>query len=70
MQRIIDLGDGTCVKLTVSEYFTPNGRSINGEGITPDVEAELQENEENPEADSQLDTALSELEKRYQQNAQ
>ncbi|GAA6491178.1 S41 family peptidase [Candidatus Bariatricus faecipullorum] len=70
VQRIIDLGDGTCVKLTVSEYFTPNGRSINGEGITPDVEAELQENEENPEADSQLDTALSELEKRYQQNAQ
>lgn len=70
VQRIIDLRDGTCVKLTVSEYFTPNGRSINGEGITPDVEAELQENEENPEADSQLDTALSELEKRYQQNAQ
>ena len=37
VQQIFDLGDGTSVKLTIAEYFTPNGRSIDGEGITPDV---------------------------------
>ena len=38
MQRIISLGDDTAVKLTISEYFTPNGINIHGIGIVPDVE--------------------------------
>lgn len=58
VQQIFDLGDGTCLKLTVSEYFTPKGRSINGEGVQPDVEVEYEKNEEDPEADNQLDAAL------------
>ena len=41
VQSIIPLGDGTAVKVTVSSYFTPNGRDIHGEGITPDIEVEL-----------------------------
>lgn len=40
VQRIIDLGDGTAVKLTISEYYTPNGENIHGIGIEPDVEVE------------------------------
>lgn len=28
VQQIFDLGDGTCVKLTMAEYYTPNGRNI------------------------------------------
>lgn len=32
--------DGSVVKLTVSEYFRPNGETVNGKGITPDVEAD------------------------------
>ena len=32
--------DGTAVKLTVTEYFRPNGDTVNGVGITPDIEAE------------------------------
>ena len=35
VQNLFDLKDGTCVKLTTSEYFTPKGRSIDGKGITP-----------------------------------
>ena len=58
VQQIFDLGDGTSVKLTISEYFTPNGRSIDGEGITPDVEVEYEADENNPEADNQLEKAL------------
>lgn len=58
VQQIFDLGDGTSVKLTIAEYFTPNGRSIDGEGITPDVEVECEADENNPEADNQLEKAL------------
>ena len=35
--------DGTAVKLTVTEYFRPNGDTVNGVGITPDIEAEGEE---------------------------
>lgn len=58
VQQIFDLGDGTSVKLTIAEYFTPNGRNIDGEGITPDVEVEYEADENNPEADNQLEKAL------------
>ena len=37
VQQLISLGDGTCLKVTIAEYYTPSGRSINGTGVTPDV---------------------------------
>lgn len=37
VQTIIPLGDGRAVKLTTARYFTPNGRSIQAEGIVPDM---------------------------------
>lgn len=40
VQQLIDLTDGTILKLTISEYFTPLGRSIHGIGIEPDVVVE------------------------------
>lgn len=61
VQQIFDLKDGTCVKLTIAEYFTPKGRNINGTGITPDVEVEYEKNDEDPEADNQLDKAVEVL---------
>ncbi len=61
VQQIFDLKDGTSVKLTIAEYFTPKGRNIHGKGITPDVEVEYEKNEENPEADNQLDKAVEVL---------
>lgn len=61
VQQIFDLKDGTCVKLTIAEYFTPKGRNINGKGITPDVEVEYEKIEEDPEADNQLDKAVEVL---------
>lgn len=65
VQKIFPLEDGTCVKLTVSEYFTPNGRNINEKGITPDVEVEYQADEKNPDADNQLEKAVEELKKEF-----
>ena len=61
VQTIYDLKDGTSLKLTVAEYFTPNGRNIDGEGITPDVEVAYQRDENDPEADNQLDRAVEAL---------
>lgn len=66
VQRIRDLGDGSGIKLTVSEYFTPNGINIHGIGIVPDIEVELNEDVENIgldyiDEDNQLQKAIEVL---------
>ncbi|MBM3251276.1 MAG: S41 family peptidase, partial [Candidatus Omnitrophica bacterium] len=38
VQTVIPLSDGSALRLTTSEYFTPSNKNINGIGITPDVE--------------------------------
>ena len=38
VQNIIPLADGSGLKLTVALYYTPNGSSIQAEGIVPDFE--------------------------------
>lgn len=43
VQKIYPLSDGTAVKLTVSNYYTPKGNNIHGIGIDPDVEIDLDE---------------------------
>ncbi|MDN5937516.1 MAG: S41 family peptidase [Salinisphaera sp.] len=37
VQTIIPLDNGAALKLTTARYFTPSGRSIQAEGIQPDV---------------------------------
>ncbi|MDH3343562.1 MAG: S41 family peptidase, partial [Gammaproteobacteria bacterium] len=37
VQTIQELRSGGAVKITTARYFTPAGRSIQGEGITPDI---------------------------------
>lgn len=61
VQQIFDLKDNTSVKLTIAEYFTPNGRNIDGEGITPDIEVEYERDENNPDGDNQLYKAIETL---------
>src|SRR5262245_20387066 len=36
VQTIMPLGNSTAIKLTTARYYTPNGRSIQAKGITPD----------------------------------
>ncbi len=38
VQTIIPLKDGSAVRLTTSQYYTPNGNSIQAKGIVPDIE--------------------------------
>lgn len=43
VQRLQDLPDGSGLKLTISEYFTPSGINIHGVGIKPNVEVKSKE---------------------------
>ena len=59
VQNLYDLSGGTVLKVTTAEWYTPNDRSINGEGITPDVEVERTYEQINAMKDPQLDKAKS-----------
>ena len=62
VQTIYSLTDGTGVKLTIAEYFTRNGNSIHGIGVTPDVEAQLDTDAYLEDGtDTQLQAAQEEL---------
>jgi carboxyl-terminal processing protease len=37
VQTILPMNDGNALKLTTARYYTPSGRSIQAEGITPDI---------------------------------
>lgn len=41
VQTILPLDDHSALRLTTARYFTPNGRSIQAVGISPDVDVEL-----------------------------
>ena len=67
VQAVHQLEDGSAVKLTVSNYYTPKGNSINEVGIQPDVEVKLDtdllnKEEISPEEDNQLQEAVKILE--------
>lgn len=43
VQTVMELDDTQAIKLTTARYFTPSGRSIQAEGIVPDIEVEARE---------------------------
>lgn len=59
VQNIYRLKDGSAVKLTISNYFTPNGNNIHGIGVKPDVETELDVDKYYDEGiDTQIEKAM------------
>jgi carboxyl-terminal processing protease len=55
VQTVIPLEDGSALKLTTAKYYTPKGRSIQAEGIKPDILIEPIRQAEGPEtADAQM----------------
>ena len=40
VQTVIELDDGSALKMTIARYYTPSGRSIQEKGITPDLVVE------------------------------
>lgn len=60
VQDVIDLSDGSSIRVTIAKWFTPKGTSIADEGITPTISVE--DNEDTKE-DEQLMRAMEELKK-------
>lgn len=58
VQQLMELGDGSSVKLTIARWLTPDGHQIDGEGITPDIAVEMTGDDYNNELDPQLDRAI------------
>jgi carboxyl-terminal processing protease len=59
VQTVIPLEDGAALKLTTAKYYTPKGRSIQAEGITPDIVVKQirppeEKTEEKANADNQM----------------
>jgi len=60
VQRPHDLSDGSQLRVTIARWFTPNDRSIHGNGLKPDIEVQIPENTPAGE-DPQLQRALEYL---------
>jgi len=43
VQEFVTLDDGSKLELTVALYITPAGRTIEGEGVTPDLGVKSEE---------------------------
>lgn len=41
VQELVELADGSSLKVTVAKWFTPNGVNISESGILPDIEAQI-----------------------------
>ena len=66
IQQLITLSDGSGIKITTNEYYTPNKNKINEIGIKPDIEVNLPKDVENillldEEDDTQLKKAIEYL---------
>ena len=61
VQSIIPLKNKGAIRLTISKYYLPSGKSISGTGITPDIEI-VESSDEfriGTETDNQLDFAIT-----------
>lgn len=57
VQNLLNLSAGATLKVTTADWHTPNDRSINKEGITPDEEVEMTYEDINVMRDPQMDAA-------------
>ncbi len=61
VQQIMDLKDGSSVKITIAHWVMPKGQILNMDGITPDYVVNLTDEELKGKKDVQLDKALEVL---------
>jgi len=57
VQKLLSLPDGAELKVTIARWYTPKGKNINKEGITPDKAVTLTVDDINAGRDPQLDAA-------------
>ena len=58
IQTTSQLEDGSALKLTIMQYFSPEGKEIQGKGVTPDISVT---DDESTETDEQLERAMKAL---------
>lgn len=52
------LSDGSILRVTIARWFTPDDRTIDGEGLAPDIVVELTDEDRQSQRDPQLDEAI------------
>jgi carboxyl-terminal processing protease len=57
VQNTLTLSDGSELRVTIARWYTPDNNTIDGQGITPDVEVPL-EGDFGTETDSQIQQAI------------
>ena len=61
VQLIYDLSDGSSLHVTSAQWFTPNRHQINGQGLAPDIEVPLTDEDRTQGRDPQLERAIAYL---------
>jgi carboxyl-terminal processing protease len=61
VQKLIELPDGRQLKVTIARWYTPNGKNITKDGITPDTKVQLTSEDMNAGRDPQADAARAAL---------
>ena len=68
VQELQEFGGGASVKLTIAKWLTPKGMSISKEGLKPDFEVKVTEEDLKNDKDAQLDKAIEILLKMMDKN--
>lgn len=63
VQEVVELPDGSSIKVTTAHWLTPNGKDLGKEGVTPDVVVDLTEEDAKAKKDPQLEKAIDVLTK-------
>lgn len=63
VQSTKEFSNGSVLKYTIAEWFTPSGKAINKEGIKPDFEVELTADDIKAKKDTQLEKAIEIIKK-------
>lgn len=63
VQEPLDYSDGSGLNVTIAKWLTPNGYSVHKQGIKPDIEVSLNDDDIKTQKDTQLEKALQEAAK-------
>ena len=63
VQQLESLSDGSTLKITVAKWVLPSGKTLEGNGLVPDVDVKITEEDAKNKYDRQLEKALEILKK-------